>query len=109
MTENKSPSHTKENGKIVSTKNEGTNDQKNAKSQKSTSARGMKVGYHSEAANIGPEKEDTRGMKVGYHSEAANIGPEKEDTRGMKVGYHSEAANPSGHSERLHRKRKNKK
>jgi hypothetical protein len=48
-------------------------------------------------------------MKVGYHSEAANIGPEKEDTRGMKVGYHSEAANPSGHSERLHRKRKDKK
>ena len=87
MTENKSPSHTKENGKIVSTKNEGTNDQKNAKSQKST----------------------PRGMKVGYHSEAANIGAEKEDTRGMKVGYHSEAANPSGHSERLHRKRKNKK
>jgi len=30
-------------------------------------------------------------------------------TNGMRVGYHSEAANPSGHSRRLHRKRKNKK
>ena len=30
-------------------------------------------------------------------------------TGGIRVGYHSEAANPSGHSRRLHRKRKNKK
>ena len=51
----------------------------------------------------------TNGMRVGYHSEAANIGTDKEDTGGMRVGYHSEAANPSGHSRRLHRKRKNKK
>jgi hypothetical protein len=51
----------------------------------------------------------TGGMRVGYHSEAANIGTDKENTGGMRVGYHSEAANPSGHSRRLHRKRKNKK
>ena len=51
----------------------------------------------------------TNGMRVGYHSEAANIGTDKEDTGGMRVGYHSEAANPSGHSRRLHRKGKNKK
>jgi hypothetical protein len=46
-------------------------------------------------------------MKVGYHSEAANIGTEK-DIHGMKVGYHSEATNPSGHSNRLHKKRNKK-
>jgi hypothetical protein len=51
----------------------------------------------------------TDGMRVGYHSEVANIDTDKEDTGGMRVGYHSEVANPSSHSKRLHKKRKNKK
>jgi hypothetical protein len=65
MRENKSP-HQREKAERLSTKSEGTDNQKNVKSQKSTSA------------------------------------------HGMKVGYHSETTNPSGHSNRLHKKRKNK-
>jgi hypothetical protein len=86
MRENKSPHHKRERAKRLSTKNEGTDNKKNVNLQKSTSAHGMKVGYHSEAANIGTEK----------------------DIHGMKVGYHSEATNPSGHSNRLHKKRNKK-
>ena len=107
MIENESPTHTE--GDEPRTQNNSINNEKIAKSEQGIPTNGMRVGYHSEAANIGTDKEDTGGMRVGYHSEAANIGTDKEDTGGMRVGYHSEAANPSGHSRRLHRKRKNKK
>jgi hypothetical protein len=107
MTENESPGQTEE--KESHTQKNRVNNKKNAKSKQGTPTDGMRVGYHSEAANIGTDKENTGGMRVGYHSEAANIGTDKENTGGMRVGYHSEAANPSGHSKRLHRKRKNKK
>jgi hypothetical protein len=87
MTENESPTQT-EGEDESRTQNSGINNEKIAKSKQGVT---------------------TNGMRVGYHSEAANIGTDKEDTGGMRVGYHSEAANPSGHSRRLHRKRKNKK
>jgi hypothetical protein len=86
MTENESPGQTEE--KESHTRKNSVNNKKNAKSKQGI---------------------PTNGMRVGYHSEAANIGTDKENTGGMRVGYHSEAANPSGHSKRLHRKRKNKK
>jgi hypothetical protein len=86
MTENESPTQTEENESDA--QKNSVNNKKNAKSKKGIS---------------------TNGMRVGYHSEAANIGTDKENTDGMRVGYHSEAANPSGHSRRLHRKGKNKK
>jgi hypothetical protein len=108
MTENESPTQT-EGEDEPRPQNNGINNDKIAKSKQGIPTNGMRVGYHSEAANIGTDKEDTGGMRVGYHSEAANIGTDKEDTGGMRVGYHSEAANPSGHSRRLHRKGKNKK
>jgi hypothetical protein len=86
MTETKPPIQTEENEPDA--ENKDINNEKMAKSKQGT---------------------PTDGMRVGYHSEAANIGTDKEDTGGMRVGYHSEAANPSSHSKRLHKKRKNKK
>jgi hypothetical protein len=107
MRENESPNQTEENE--AHTQKNNVNNNKNAKSKQGIPTNGMRVGYHSEAANIGADKEKTGGMRVGYHSEAANIGADKEKTGGMRVGYHSETANPSGHSRRLHRKGKIKK
>jgi hypothetical protein len=86
MRENESPTRTEENE--VHTQKNNVKNNKNAKSKQGI---------------------PTKGMRVGYHSEAANIGAETEKTDGMRVGYHSESANPSGHSRRLHRKGKNKK
>jgi hypothetical protein len=107
MRENESPTSIEENE--AHTQKNNVNNNKNAKSKQGIPTNGMRVGYHSEAANIGADKDKTDGMRVGYHSEAANISTENEKTDGMRVGYHSEAANPSGHSRRLHRKGKSKK
>jgi hypothetical protein len=86
MRENESTNQTEENE--AHTQKNNVNNNKNAKSKQGV---------------------PTNGMRVGYHSEAANIGADKEKTGGMRVGYHSETANPSGHSRRLHRKGKIKK
>jgi hypothetical protein len=107
MRENESPNQTEENE--AHTQKNNVNNNKNAKSKQGIPTKGMRVGYHSEAANIDTDNEKTDGMRIGYHSEVANIGTDNEKTDGMRVGYHSEAANPSGHSRRLHRKEKNKK
>jgi hypothetical protein len=107
MTKNESPRQTEENEPPI--QKNSVNNKKKAKSKQGIPTNGMRVGYHSEVANIGTDKENTGGMRVGYHSEVANISTDKENTGGMRVGYHSEVANPSGHSRRLHRKEKNKK
>jgi hypothetical protein len=69
---------------------------------KSTTGPDMRMGYHSEKANL-PEAESDAGMRMGYHSEKANL-PEAESDAGMRMGYHSEKANPSKHAKRLHKK-----
>ncbi|MDQ4015988.1 MAG: hypothetical protein M3136_09545 [Thermoproteota archaeon] len=65
---------------------------------KDLDVKGIRVGYHSEAAKM-PKYEE--GEEMGYHSEAAKM-PKYEEGKGTKIGYHSEAANISSHRDRLH-------
>jgi hypothetical protein len=61
MTEIKSSTQTEENESRI--ENKDINNEKNVKSKQGVSTDGMRVGYHSEAANIGTDRESIDGMR----------------------------------------------